>query len=99
MSRPVIALICACLFAATNCSQGGTSPNLLPFSVTSLGDFAEPWAMVFLPDGALLITEKAGKLLLYKDGNTELVRGVPEVADRGQGGLGDVILHPDFAAN
>jgi glucose/arabinose dehydrogenase len=98
MSRSIFVLICACLFAA-NGSQGGTLPSLLPFGVTQLGDFDEPWAMVFLPDGALLITEKAGKLILYKDGNSERVGGVPEVADRGQGGLGDVILHPDFAAN
>lgn len=99
MSRPLLALICTCLLTACNGSHGGTLPNVLPFSVTPVADFDEPWAMTFLPDGALLITEKSGKLLLHQEGKTERVAGVPEVADRGQGGLGDVILHPDFAVN
>jgi glucose/arabinose dehydrogenase len=99
MSRPVVALICTFLLTACDGSQGGTLPNLLPFGVTPVANFDEPWAMTFLPDGALLVTEKDGKLLLYKDGRTERVGGVPKVADGGQGGLGDVIAHPDFATN
>jgi aldose sugar dehydrogenase len=64
-------------------------------------DFNEPWAMVFLPGGDMLVTEKPGALLLVsKDGRTKKpVRGVPEVAYGGQGGLGDVILHPQFSSN
>ena len=61
----------------------------------------EPWAMTFLPDGQLLITEKPGTLLLVStnDGNTSPVAGVPKVAYGGQGGLGDVIVHPEYATN
>lgn len=72
----------------------------LPFTVTEIAKFNEPWAMTFLPDGRLLVTEKKGALKLYTiDGATEDVTGVPEVAYQGQGGLGDVVLHPKFSEN
>ena len=56
----------------------------------------EPWGMAFLPDGRLLITERGGRLLLIEDGAARPVSGTPDVAARGQGGLLDVSLHPDF---
>lgn len=64
-------------------------------------EFNEPWAMTFLPGGDLLVTEKSGTLLLVSsDGRTSVpVKGVPEVAYGGQGGLGDVILHPQYRDN
>ncbi|MDC7226736.1 MAG: PQQ-dependent sugar dehydrogenase [Spirochaetales bacterium] len=67
----------------------------------SFGTFDEPWAMTFLPDGNLLVTEKAGRLLLVDldDLSRTLVMGIPDVAYGGQGGLGDVILHPRFDEN
>ncbi|WP_075995586.1 PQQ-dependent sugar dehydrogenase [Salaquimonas pukyongi] len=63
--------------------------------------FDEPWAMTFLPGGSMLVTEKGGDLLLVSaDGSTiDPVSGVPKTAYGGQGGLGDIILHPDFASN
>jgi glucose/arabinose dehydrogenase len=72
-----------------------------PFAVETIAEFDEPWAMAFLPDGRLLVTEKAGRLLLVDTtgGESQPVSGVPEVDYGGQGGLGDVALHPDFAAN
>jgi len=54
--------------------------------------------MTFLPDGALLGTEKRGALVLFADGRKQVIAGVPTVAYGGQGGMGDVILHPDFAS-
>jgi len=98
MSRAMITIACVLLVACGG-SQGGTLPDLLPFGVTPVADFDEPWAMTFLPDGALLITEKRGELLLFRDGKTQRVSGIPAVAYGGQGGLGDVILHPRFADN
>ena len=67
----------------------------------SFGSFNEPWAMTFLPDGNLLVTEKSGVLLLVRmaDRTKSPVRGVPKVAYGGQGGLGDVVLHPHYADN
>ncbi len=72
-----------------------------PFDVTVVADFEEPWAMTFVPGTPYaLVTEKKGKLKLWKkDGAAVDVTGVPAVAYGGQGGLGDVIVHPDFAKN
>ncbi len=70
----------------------------IPFTVHEISKFDEPWAMAFLPDGRLLVTEKAGKLKLYAPGGEAFdVAGVPAIDYGGQGGLGDVVLHPDFA--
>ena len=62
--------------------------------------FVRPWAMTFLPDGTLLVTEKKGMLWhVAKDGSKTQVQGLWKVAYGGQGGLGDVVLHPDFKIN
>lgn len=68
---------------------------------TPVARFDEPWAMTFLPDGALLVTEKAGTLQLMSAGGDTItpVGGVPEVAYGGQGGFGDIVTHPGFAEN
>jgi len=58
-----------------------------------------PWGMAFLPDGGLLITEKKGELILFKDGKKTNIEGLPEVTVQGQGGLMDVVLHPDYKNN
>jgi len=62
---------------------------------------AHPWALAFLPDGALLVSERPGRLRLVRDGKLlpAPVAGLPEVAARGQGGLLDLALHPRFAQN
>lgn len=68
-----------------------------PFEKTEIASFDEPWAMTFLPDGRMLITEKKGKLLLVDQKGTKTeIANVPEVDYGGQGGFGDVILAPDF---
>ncbi len=58
-----------------------------------------PWGMAFLPDGSLLITEKSGEIIHFKEGKKTKISGVPPVYDRGQGGLLDILLHPDYAEN
>src|SRR5687768_10371498 len=56
--------------------------------------------MTLLPDGRLLITEKPGRLRIFADGKlSEPIGGVPKVAYRGQGGLLDVEIDPDFKSN
>jgi len=71
-----------------------------PFDVEVIADFHEPWALAFLPDGRMLVTEKKGALHLLDDnGRKFTVRGAPDVDYGGQGGFGDVALHPDFEDN
>lgn len=68
---------------------------------TLASGLAHPWGLAFLPDGGILITERPGRLRLFRDGalQPEAVRDAPEVVARGQGGLLDVALHPGFAEN
>jgi aldose sugar dehydrogenase len=63
--------------------------------------FQNPWGMAWLPDGRMLVTEKAGEILVFRDGKFtgEKLSGVPAVADAGQGGLLDIKLHPDYDKN
>ncbi|MEA3015474.1 MAG: aldose sugar dehydrogenase, partial [Sphingomonadales bacterium] len=62
-----------------------------PFRIEVLGRFDQPWAMAFLPNGTLLVTERGGRLKLRTgDGRVLDVSGVPQVDAGGQGGLGDV---------
>ncbi|GGW67934.1 PQQ-dependent sugar dehydrogenase [Alishewanella tabrizica] len=60
-----------------------------------------PWGLAFLPDGRMLVTERAGKLrLVNTDGSLSApLAGLPDIEVSGQGGLFDVLLHPDFANN
>ncbi len=72
------------------------------FQIERLGQgFSHPWALAFLPDGDLLVTERPGHLnRVDRDtGERQRVSGTPEVAASGQGGLLDVALHPNFADN
>jgi glucose/arabinose dehydrogenase len=95
MSRFLL-ILSACIVSA--CASAD-APR--PFAVAPVASFDEPWAMAFLPDGRLLVTEKAGRLLVVdRDGNkTAPLGGLPEIDYGGQGGLGDVALHPDFGEN
>lgn len=73
----------------------------LPFEITEVTRFDEPWSMAFLPDGRILVVEKKGTLgVVGQDGQSfGSIRGVPDVDYGGQGGLGDVVLHPEFEEN
>ncbi len=72
------------------------------FTLTAASEELEnPWGLAFLPDGRLLVTERPGRLrIVQADGRlSEPLANVPEVHHRGQGGLLDVALDPDFASN
>ncbi|MCO5725425.1 PQQ-dependent sugar dehydrogenase [Robiginitalea marina] len=58
-----------------------------------------PWGMAFLPDGSLLITEKSGSLIRFNDGERTEIQGLPPIYVRGQGGLLDIELHPNYDQN
>ena len=87
--------------AATRAASSASDRTQRPFTATEVADFDEPWAMAFLPDGRLLVSEKKGrlKLLDVASGKVGDVSGMPEVAYGGQGGFGEVVLHPRFAEN
>lgn len=74
-----------------------TSAGNITFSA-QVSDLDTPWAFAFLPDGAILITEREGTLLhISPDGTRSTVSGVPDVAASGQGGLLDITLPRDFS--
>lgn len=88
--------------AGAGTPAGNESPrDGKPFVATEVAAFDEPWAMAFLPDGRLLVTEKEGalKLVDVASGKVGDVAGVPNVAYGGQGGFGDIAVHPQFAGN
>ncbi|MEX2122991.1 MAG: PQQ-dependent sugar dehydrogenase [Woeseia sp.] len=91
----------ACTAESRSSAAAQATSNDRPFIATPVATLDEPWAMTFLPDGRLLITEKKGRLLVVtQDGSTSPpVSGVPEVDYGGQGGFGDVVLHPEYADN
>jgi glucose/arabinose dehydrogenase len=93
-------LIFVLLFSAA-CSADKIASARAPFGATKVATFDQPWAMSFLPDGRLLVTEKEGRLyVVTQDGaRSAPVPGVPDVDYGGQGGLGDIVLHPGFASN
>ncbi|TDJ28223.1 MAG: PQQ-dependent sugar dehydrogenase [Gammaproteobacteria bacterium] len=101
MSGKFKTLVCM-TFALAACTgtDGSVYAQHAEFTVTTVGQFDEPWALEFLPDGRLLISEVGGALkLLNSDGSIGEITGLPEVKHGGQGGFGDVVLHPDFSDN
>lgn len=95
----------AAIFAPGTMRTGGRQPPRRepdpPFVAAEFARFTEPWAMTFLPDGRLLVTQKSGQLKLFNVASRQTgdILGVPPIAYGGQGGFGDVVLHPQFASN
>ena len=96
MIRRLLAVTLCVLTVQAACAQGS-----LPFDAEPVAQFDEPWALDFLPDGRMLVTEKKGNMyVVSQDGSrSRAIGGMPDVAYGGQGGLGDVAVHPDFAEN
>jgi aldose sugar dehydrogenase len=99
---PLVLLVAACALDAERQTSGATRQTAgLPFQVQAMADFESPWAMTFLPDGRMLITEKSGVLYIVSPDTQQRkrVNGIPEVSAEGQGGFMDVVVHPGFAQN
>jgi aldose sugar dehydrogenase len=64
-----------------------------------IAEASHPWGMTFLGDGRVLFTEREGRMYLVRNGERTRVAGTPEVHARNQGGLLDVVAHPEHAAN
>jgi aldose sugar dehydrogenase len=103
MFRPALAATAALLLAAPLLAQGPVyKSSLHDYRVVPVADgFVNPWGMAFLPGGDILVTERPGRLRIVRGGKLleKPVAGVPAVVARGQGGLLDIVLHPQFATN
>ena len=106
MARFPVALSAVALVLSIVTPVLGQSPvyrsALHDFQVVTVADgLVTPWSMAFLPGGDILITERPGRLRLVRDGHLrdDPIEGVPEVLAEGQGGLFDVVPHPDFESN
>ena len=85
-------------------STRGPSGSPIPgpkFRVVALKGLQRPYALAFLPDGGVLITERAGRLRIVRNNvlDPQPISGMPAVLDRNLKGLNDIALHPDFARN
>lgn len=87
--------------AQTASSAAPSAPPPAHRLTTVAEGLSTPWSVAFVPDGSLLVTERAGRLRVIRDGHLEPdpVAGVPPVYAEGQGGLFDVALHPGFETN
>ena len=85
---------------AQNIENQTSKPKNLPFSAELLIDEMQiPWGFTILPEGGVLVTEKSGDLFHFNDGNRTKITNLPKVYVRGQGGLLDVALHPNYSEN
>ena len=106
MVRKSLILIAAGLFltmaTAVWAQSGAIGSAHHSYRVVTVAEGLEiPWSITFLPDGDMLVTERPGRLRIIRDGVLlpDSVPGVPEVHAEGQGGLFDVLPHPEFTSN
>jgi glucose/arabinose dehydrogenase len=94
LALPALAVVLA---GAAQAEEFTTKHVKINVDVVASG-LENPWAVEVLPDGAYIVTERPGRLRIIRDGQlSEPITGLPEIAVRGQGGLLDVALSPDFA--
>lgn len=92
-----------CQVGTTDADAG--KPGVVQYSSVKVDtlytEFKNPWGMTWLPDGRMLVTERAGEILVFQNDQFTGVKlkGVPEVFNDGQGGLLDIKTHPDYAKN
>lgn len=96
-----IILLCLLLSFQVTALAEQQPPKTVGFKVvTVVRGLNYPWSLAFLPDSSFLVTERGGRMLLFKnDGVTRVVRGLPQITAKVQGGLLDVIPDPDFSTN
>lgn len=98
-------LVAVLYISCTQTSPDGSSDNAPAdnrFTVEKIyEDFSNPWGMGWLPDGRMLVTERSGEILIFKNDKYtgEKLSGVPKVFNDGQGGLLDIQVHPNYNDN
>ena len=105
-STAIFLLICAFLAGAVAAGEGRSIGSFDSEEgafklVVVVEGLDHPWGLAFLADGRMLVTERSGRLRLIDNGrlDPEPIQGLPAVSSYGQGGLLDVVLHPDFEGN
>lgn len=89
---------CALSFSAVHSAYAQGLPEFSLETITS--DIQMPWGMAWLPEGDMLVTDRNGEIFRVRNGEvSDPLGGVPEVHTNGQGGLLDIVLHPDYADN
>ena len=68
-------------------------------ATTVIAGLEHPWAVAFLPNDEMLITERPGRLRWYENGKLHQIIGLPEITAERQGGFLDIVLHPNFLVN
>ncbi|MDB5034908.1 MAG: PQQ-dependent sugar dehydrogenase [Chlorobi bacterium] len=102
---PLLSLLLGCSKPPPGKGQGevsATPDNAVRFKVETVASGLEiPWAMAFLPDGRMLVTERPGRIRIVENGTLrpEPIAVIREVEQVGESGLMDLILHPGFARN
>jgi len=100
MKTRILFFLQAALIGFISCAQNGPdSKNLKYTHEVIVSDISIPWGFVFLPDESLLITEKSGELIHFKNEKKTMISGLPAIKVQGQGGLLDIKLHPNYTSN
>ena len=104
MKKNILTLLISFFVLQVGCAQENTpmieTPETTNYTYEIVVDGVDiPWGMAFISSNELLVTEKSGILYHIKEGVKSEVSGLPEIYVRGQGGLLDVALHPDFSKN
>jgi aldose sugar dehydrogenase len=102
IARAIAAGAVLLLVAAVGSADQRFQSELHDFRVATVVEgLNHPWAMAFLPNGDILVTERAGRLRIIRDGRllADPVAGLPDITAQGQGGLLDITLHPAFQDN
>lgn len=107
MLRPVLRILAGASLSLAVALPAAAQPETFyavhhNYRVVSVTEgLMQPWSMAWLPGGDMVVTEKPGRLRVVRNGSLlpEAVAGVPEVLYDGQGGLFDVVPHPDFGSN
>ncbi|MDA7558915.1 PQQ-dependent sugar dehydrogenase [Flavobacteriaceae bacterium] len=97
MKSNLICLISLLCFISCAQKKSNTPTNYTYETVVA--DINIPWGFVFLPDNSMLITEKSGELIHFKNGSKSFIKELPEIIVQGQGGLMDIELHPNYSNN
>lgn len=92
-------LILTIFYSVLACAQDKNPVNTEHTYEVIVENLDNPWGFTFLPDNSMLITEKEGRIIHFKNGKKTDIKNVPNIYNRGQGGLLDIVLHPDYENN